>query len=511
LLKSATTSQTLQTNTQPLPSSIKMTDKRMPTPGSKDAPKFKSSHPEELRRFISRMEDLWDECKVTDDEKKKTMIGKYADIDSEEEWSAFNSYGTKNGSWDDFKKELISNYPEAAAAERGTPARLKQICAETSMVRLGDLPTLYRFRRAFLTEARKLQKEPVVVANRELVELFFSCLSEALASAVLQYLGNKGPSAPPVPSSSSSSQPKPQAKDRRPEDRYDLEAVCAAAVEVSENSQGIFDLLKKESSTRSSERDVFMFNQPSSENKVLSEKVEEMEGVQALERDRMVNMNKMIETRIGELENLMKTLVAQGQNHAKGDCKNGNCKMHEASSNPAQKGGRSLENEKCFWCALFGHFQADCEDLKNQIRLGNVKVNHEGKLRLRDGSFIPKYPAEASLKERVEKHYAKKPSQFYYGEYDDNDPTPSVAPNALSQLLGSSNDADKRTIAQLKAELDLRRREEALELKQRMLEESEKKMGQTSSSSRATNVRELLEQLTDEELVAIKTARSGFH
>ena len=80
-----------------------------------------------------------------------------------------------------------------------------------------------------------------------------------------------------------------------------LEDICAAAIEVSEDSQELFDLLKKDSSM-SRERDVIMYSQPVSESKVLSEKVEEMEGVQALERDRLVSMNKMIETRIGKFD-----------------------------------------------------------------------------------------------------------------------------------------------------------------------------------------------------------------
>ena len=82
--------------------------------------------------------------------------------------------------------------------------------------------------------------------------------------------------------------------------------------------------------------------------------------------------------------------------------------------------------------------------------------------------------------------------------------------SVLSQLLGSSNDADKRTIAQLRAELDLRKREEALELKQKMLEQSEKKLEQTSGSTRTANALELLGQLSDEELAAIKSAKLGF-
>jgi hypothetical protein len=87
---------------------------------------------------------------------------------------------------------------------------------------------------------------------------------------------------------------------------------------------------------------------------------------------------------------------------------------------------------------------------------------------------------------------------------------PSAATSVFSQLLGTSNDADKRTIVQLKAELDLRKREEALELKQRMLEKSDKMTEQTGGSNRTANVLELLGQLSDDELAAIKAAKSSF-
>ena len=60
-----------------------ISDRHMVAPGSKDAPKFQSSKPEELRYFIRLMEDLWRDAGVTKDETKKIMIGKYADKDSE--------------------------------------------------------------------------------------------------------------------------------------------------------------------------------------------------------------------------------------------------------------------------------------------------------------------------------------------------------------------------------------------------------------------------------------------
>ena len=95
---------------------LKMGTKSMVTPGNRDVPKFSSRKPYELWRFVRMMEDLWQEANITEDEEKKESIGKYADQESEEEWKALDTY-EKGYSWGEFKEELISNYPEAAAAE----------------------------------------------------------------------------------------------------------------------------------------------------------------------------------------------------------------------------------------------------------------------------------------------------------------------------------------------------------------------------------------------------------
>jgi hypothetical protein len=50
-------------------------------------------------------------------------------VASEEEWSSLATFET--GTWDEFKEELIANYPEAAASERYTSKDKKTMCRYT--------------------------------------------------------------------------------------------------------------------------------------------------------------------------------------------------------------------------------------------------------------------------------------------------------------------------------------------------------------------------------------------
>jgi hypothetical protein len=104
---------------------------------ARDAPKFSSTRPQELRRFLRMMEDLWKEAGIKYD-KEKASLGKYADAESEEEWKAFEIYPRGN-TWNDFKEELIVNYPKAAEAERDTPARIKQVYRDMKGLKIWEL------------------------------------------------------------------------------------------------------------------------------------------------------------------------------------------------------------------------------------------------------------------------------------------------------------------------------------------------------------------------------------
>ena len=50
----------------------------------------------------------------------------------------------------------------------------------------------------------------------------------------------------------------------------------------------------------------------------MAQKLEELEGAQALEKDRLVNVNKNIDSKFSKLETMMKAILAQAQGSSNG-------------------------------------------------------------------------------------------------------------------------------------------------------------------------------------------------
>jgi len=262
-----------------------------------------------------------------------------------------------------------------------------------------------------------------------------------------------------------------------------------------------------------------MFNQSTSESKALAQKLEELEGVQALEKDRLVNVNKNIDSKFNEIETMMKALLAQ--THASASIGVDNSKPYDSSSGvilgqpgTIPKWGKStnqqLYKQGCFYCGKKDHFIPDCEEVQEDLHAGLIKMTSDAKLRLKDGSQIPSTPFGTTIRERVKKYYAKMQQVFCFGEYETEDDLigPS-APRYTAQYANLAESAESRR-ARLEYELDLREKEEALELRKLKLEREEKKLEQSGKNTRSAHVLDLLEQLTDEELAAIKSAKSGF-
>ena len=124
--------------------SLNMPSKDMPSPYARDAPKFHYEKPEELNRYIRRLEELFSKHSIDDEREKIKYLGAYADARTEKEWEAMKSYDL--GIFDNHKKEIIDSYPEASNEARGSIKELKGIRDSFSGITCQDLTRLQAFK-----------------------------------------------------------------------------------------------------------------------------------------------------------------------------------------------------------------------------------------------------------------------------------------------------------------------------------------------------------------------------
>lgn len=134
-------------------------------------------------------------------------------------------------------------------------------------------------------------------------------------------------------------------------------------------------------------------------------------------------------------------------------------------------------------------------------------------MRLPDGAIIPNFPPGACWLEKVERYYAHRPSQVSYcGTYEDGDDSfimNGPGYNYPSQYFNTPDERDKK-LSQLEKNLELKEREIALTLKQLKLERAEKESGRPVKGYKEAHLLELMEQMTDEELLSLKGSKAGF-
>ena len=346
----------------------------------------------------------------------------------------------------------------------------------------------------------------MVMSNRELVELFMGGLSMSMGQAILQHLGG---------SARTRVTEKPETAEgvvetteaRRPEDRYDLDEVCRAAGEVSENAQGM--LSYKWGTTVSGQgqkKGSTLIQNTLGGTSDLASRLESIEGNQALEKDKADAQNKQLGARLESIEGLIKTVLSdnQGKPSASFVQHVGQSSRTENRSEEPPKTFKSFSNISeitCFGCGEIGHFQSNCERVKALLAKGAIARNREGRVCLPDGSKIPNVPTGACLVERVDRYYASiRPTQSYYGAFEEMEEKLGGHLSRESTYVNREVEERELKLAKLEKELELRERESALIAKQLKLE---------SKTSEKPDVRSFLLERFDEELAALQN-KPGF-
>jgi hypothetical protein len=359
---------------------------KIPLPGTRNAPEFDGTRPQELRRFLRRMEDLFNIYGINGEEDRIQQVVKYTDADTEEEWKAFDSYGGKD--WKDFIEEVISNYPEAECAQEGAMFRLNDICSRFRNLGITDRIDILSLKRKFVAESKKLRTPPALISNLELVNKFASCLSADLKAQVFSRLNYHRNS-----------------KDtkRRREDLYDIDAVIEMTVRlVNEGDADAFSSLAsrhriKESSAERTTRGGSMVPHTSTKEEIdsLTNQVAEL-------RDEVAISNR--EYKIFR-EEMTKTLqqVNRGLQNNQGGWR--------PPQNQTYNLGSRTNDPKCYYCWKTGHMVNSCPERLRHLEEKKLVIGGDGRVKLPNGQEVPR-DGNKSMRDRVEAAHSTSVNYF---------------------------------------------------------------------------------------------------
>ena len=82
---------------------------------------------------------------------------------------------------------------------------------------------------------------------------------------------------------------------------------------------------------------------------------------------------------------------------------------------------KANDGGRCFYCGQVGHVVTECNEAEIDVEAGLLRRDVDGKLRLYSGDFIPNMPNAPTLKERVDRYYAERRSQYVADEGDNDD------------------------------------------------------------------------------------------
>ena len=353
------------------------TTRKMPKPGEKNAPSFDPDKPGELGRFFERMEDWFADEGIRTDDSRKRRIVRYLDADSEIQWKALSKFD--NGTYEEFKAEVMESYPKAEEIMKGSVSGLKKKIRSIGPVAVDERDELLQLIRVMTAEVVKLKKiSPPIHTNRELVELFLGRLTGDFAGRVAQKLSMHR-----VVSATNVAGNNPQA--RNPEDMYDIEEVMQMAKNTALEQANPFGK--------------FLWNVNSgpgvTSNVKLEEAVARLTDSVNLQNQRA----KQIDQQLASMHGYMNQSQARNA-----PVITNNAEMRQESYRP-QNAYSNMD--KCFYCGIIGHIARNCEHaLKHLANAWIVRMDNQ--FRLPDGSRVPR-DGMKTLKEVVENLHQSRP------------------------------------------------------------------------------------------------------
>jgi hypothetical protein len=368
----------------------------MPARGDRIAPRFDPQQPRELKRYFADLDFIFGRANITDEADMKLHACRYVDVDTADLWESMAEYSDVGKTYEEFVKAVHGLYPGSEEERKWSVADMDKLVGERSrlgVLSLGDLGEYFRQFYTITTFLRGKQRLSAAEQSRAYVRGF----QPDLWSRISQRLQLKLP-------------------DHFPDDPYDLEQVHEAAQFVLHGTPSQF-LATSTSSNNST-------TSTTSPTSTSSKEIKAEDFASIIERI---------------TESFVKALSAQN--------------IAPRNSSPADRPPRPQNpNPGCSYCGLTDHFIRECNVVNEDIQMGKCRRNHEGKVVLPGGGFVPRDIPGRYIKDRIEEWHRRNPNQLAQGQLLYN-----VMSNDISDDRSTSPKVDihPMTIATRKTHPDL--------------------------------------------------------
>lgn len=382
----------------------------MPRRNAREAPHFVYTKPRELLRFFKSVEELFDECSVVDDQKKKEHVCSYADIESEEEWKVLKSFS--KGPYDKWKQEVFEQYAESENLVNGTYRSLINLTEKFHDIGVSDEAEFMQLKRRWLVESGKLQKDPPLLSNREEIALWLQCFDQQVRELILLRLSQM-PTPHTVPGPLV-----PGVKVKRREDLYEMSTVMEITENIMKGAYGTYSYKKGHipNPIAIAPKGAYQVQTTTTlaNGTRVKDEDDDIKAGQALLLDRieLVDKNRAdFEKRsIDRLEELFKSL-------SQGNVASNTSFVKDSGTRPTSMGrNQPFVNpheppNSCHWCWGTGHFVLDCPTRNQQLTSGKIKKEPgSNRTWMANGTVIPGTPLDRPPSVRIEMKIASDPT-----------------------------------------------------------------------------------------------------
>jgi hypothetical protein len=351
----------------------------MPTRSDRSAPNFSGNQPEELERYFTDLESLFDLHQVADNQDRKKAAIRYLDIRTESLWKTTEAWIDPNKTYDEFRTEIFKLYPGASGDRTYTIQDLDMVVGHYARIGIISSTDLGEYYRRFLLISRYL-----ITRNRmsthEQSRTFFRGLQPSLEARVRQRLQQKF-------------------VDHFPDDPYDLQAVYEAAsyVLLGTTPTALAPTIHQspQAPTQQGPTIAAGTNTTSPPDPTAVK-------LEALVAAAISSLGDKLGDKLGDMfQTVFQAQVGQ-----------------QAGAKPRNTGAAATgvsapsSSSACAFCGGAGHFIRECDVVAEYTKAGKCKRSADGKVVLPSGAGISRTLAGSCLRERVDEWHRINPGQM---------------------------------------------------------------------------------------------------